>query len=220
MRTKALLLTAAMSAIGAAAMAEVTSVNVVGFVNMTFPSQGWYIIANPLNNTNNNLGSILTAANGAPSTTEVYGWDAQNQQYMATSYDGASAWDPDLVFPPGQAFWVRFSNAGTEVAPFKVTFIGEVPQGNLSTALKPGWNMVASQVPQAGLLSNGGVDDLGYVVQDGDDAYTWNPGSGWTNYAADSGGNAWDPALQLGIGQGLFLFKTTAGAWTRNFTVQ
>ena len=60
MRTKALLLGAAVGAIGlATSMAQVYSVNIVGYVNTTIPT-GFSIICNPLNATGGNtIGNVM-----------------------------------------------------------------------------------------------------------------------------------------------------------------
>lgn len=51
-----------------------------------------------------------------------------------------------------------------------ITFVGEVPQGNLKTALKKGLNLVGSQVPQAGKLTA----DLKLTGSDGDIVFQWD----------------------------------------------
>ncbi|MCX7872360.1 MAG: hypothetical protein N2487_03660, partial [Verrucomicrobiae bacterium] len=60
MKTKAILLAAAVAVAGAVAVKAQTvySVNVVGYVNVTlYP--GFNLIANPLNTTNNTIASLL-----------------------------------------------------------------------------------------------------------------------------------------------------------------
>jgi hypothetical protein len=204
-----------MSAIGASVMAEVTSVNVVGFVNVTLPTDGWYILANPLNNTNNNLSTLLNPSTGLPATVDCYTY-TPGAGYVNYSYYGDLGWNPDVPINPGQAFWLNVTSdgAGGVNAPFKLTFIGEVPQGNLTTPLSTGWNLVSSQVPQAGNLTV----DLGYTSADDDDLYTWEGGN-WVDHSPDLAGG-FNPPVQLGIGQGFFLFKTSASSWARNFTVK
>ena len=58
MRTKTLLLTAIVGALGfTAAQAQVYSVNAVGYVNKSIPS-GFSIVANPLNNGDNKVSDV------------------------------------------------------------------------------------------------------------------------------------------------------------------
>src|SRR5687768_8351279 len=59
MRTKTLLLTAALAAAGlTSSMAQVFSVNAVGFVNVTVPASSFALLANPLNQPTNDLASV------------------------------------------------------------------------------------------------------------------------------------------------------------------
>ena len=68
MRTKTLLLTAALVAAGVvSSQAEVFSVNAVGYVNVPLVA-GFTMIANPLNNGNNNLNTILPLPDSADGT--------------------------------------------------------------------------------------------------------------------------------------------------------
>src|SRR6266851_4855036 len=60
MRTKTLVLTAAISAAAlATSMAQVVSVNAVGYVRVTVAAGNLQLLANPLNQTNNDLNFIL-----------------------------------------------------------------------------------------------------------------------------------------------------------------
>ena len=59
MRTKALILTAFVGALGiAGASAQVYSVNAVGYVNKSIPA-GFSIVANPLNNGGNKVSEVF-----------------------------------------------------------------------------------------------------------------------------------------------------------------
>ena len=65
MRTKTLLLTAFVGALGfTAAQAQVYSVNAVGYVNKSIPA-GFSIVANPLNNGENKVADVFGANPGA-----------------------------------------------------------------------------------------------------------------------------------------------------------
>src|SRR5260370_29583257 len=60
MRTKTLVLTAAISAAAlATSMAQIFSVNAVGYVKGTIPANNLILTANPLNQPNNDLNLIL-----------------------------------------------------------------------------------------------------------------------------------------------------------------
>ena len=219
---------AAVGALGAAyAMADVFSANTVGFVNLVLPNDGWHMIVNPLNNTNNNLSSIIPS--GIPSGSSIWRWDATAQNYSENcSFAGAGApgdivWEPDSVINPGEGFLLGVFTDGVLAPPYTITFVGDVMQNPvggppLSTTLKPHWNMVGSQVPQQGDITA----DLKYVVQDGDEAWSWDGvAQNWgTYFISDAGGQVWDPPLVLTIGQAILLGSQAGGAWTRDFQVQ
>jgi hypothetical protein len=229
MRTKTLLLTAALCAAGVAtSLAQsVYSVNAVGYVNLTIVP-GYNLIANPLNGTNNNINTIIPVA---PADTEAFGWNNASQQFAGsdTYFEGLgwldSAFTPSTtVFNPGLAFFVR--NAG--VTNFTLTFVGDVPQGALTNNILPNYGFYSSIVPQsAGLSTIGfpGVPDIEYTVwnpavQQYGATYTFigvQPGypTGW----ADSGFNPVDPTPAVGQGFIIRNPNPTTYPWGRNFNV-
>src|SRR5687767_13420891 len=88
MRTKTLLLTAALSAAGlASSMAQVYSVNAVGYVNQSVPGSGTpgvsrlAILAVPLNGTNNELNTTMPLPAGSDEVT-IYRFDVGTQNYL------------------------------------------------------------------------------------------------------------------------------------------
>jgi hypothetical protein len=222
MRTKTLLLSAAVLAAGlSASMAQsVFSVNAVGYVNVPLVA-GYQIIANPLNNSNNTLSAILPlVADG----TTIYKFNSASQTYANAStffFDPdtqTGLWQPDTTLAPGEGAFCQ------SVAAQTLTFVGEVPQGNLTNSIPVNYSIRSSIVPQTGGLSS----QLGYPGQDGDTVYFFNP-------ATQRYGNAltffFDPDTQTGVwapseptpavGQGFFLQNVggTARNWTRTFSV-
>ncbi|HWN94592.1 MAG TPA: hypothetical protein VNT99_06150, partial [Methylomirabilota bacterium] len=81
MRTKTLLLSAAVLAAGLAASTaqSVYSVNAVGYVNIVV-TNGYNLITNPLNGTNNNINTIIPVA---PQDSIVLRWSNQNQNFAS-----------------------------------------------------------------------------------------------------------------------------------------
>lgn len=207
MRTKTLLLTAALCAAGiATSLAQtVYSVNAVGYVNLTIPV-GYSMIANPLNAATNSLSSLIS---NPPNFSQFLRWNG-------TGFDVATfafgAWDNDYTVVPGQG---GFLNTDTL---FTNTFVGEVMQGNLTNAFPLGYSIRSSQVPQAANLTALG---LTAAVQNFDQVLVWtnNPAPGsFVVYTLTFG--AWDPAdPQIEVGQSFFLNTAAAGNWTRTFTV-
>jgi hypothetical protein len=208
MRTKTLLLTAALGAAGvASAVAQVYSVNAVGYVNTT-AVPGYNLIANPLDAGagNNTVAKLLT---GVPDGSIVYTYSATGG-FALNTLDLGEWTAPNATLEPGQGFFLRLSGA----ANVTVTFVGEVPQGTLSTPLVAGFNLVSSKVPQAGLVGT----DLKLTVADGDTVYTFSPATGYTIYTFDLA--AWDPSEPtIAVGQGIWVRKVAAGSWNRTFSV-
>lgn len=206
MRTKTLLLAAALSAAATAtAKAQVYSVNAVGYVN-TALKPGFNLIANPLDAGAGNVVSNLLA--GVPDGTAVFTF-TPGSGFSINTLDLGEWTDPNATLVPGQGFFVRTPSAVT------VTFVGEVKQGNLSTPLAQGFNLVASQVPQAGKIST----DLGLSVSDGDIVYKFDADTqGYLISTFDLG--EWDPSEPtFAVGEGCWVRKGAAGSWNRTFSV-
>ncbi|MBX3745023.1 MAG: hypothetical protein KF833_06910 [Verrucomicrobiae bacterium] len=208
MRTKLILTTAALGvASSLGAYAQVYSVNAVGYINITVPANGLALIANQLNNGGNTIAEVLpSVADG----TTIYRY-SQAGGFAPNSYFDGDGWDaPSASVAPGSAFFVQNPTAN----PITLTFVGEVPQGTLTTPLLAGLNLVASQVPQAGGLQA----VLGFVPADGDTVYTWN-GTAYSgnSYFAGDGWDFGDPSIA--VGQGFWVSKSAAGSWTRTFSV-
>jgi len=216
MRTKTLALLAAIALAGiTASQAQVFSVNAVGYVNKTVPAKGYALISNPLNAPTNTIEALLTGQLADNST--VYLWNTTTKQFEITTYLGAAdGWDgaaSTKVVKPGDGFFVHNTGAADQ----KITFVGEVPQGTLSTPLKAGFQIVSSQVPQAGT-----VEELGYKAAAGDVIYQWDAkAQQYTIFTFLGAADGWDPGLKtLDVGDAIFLSKTVAGSWDRTFTVQ
>jgi hypothetical protein len=213
MRTKTLLLTAALGVAGAATtMAQVYSVNAVGYVNMDLVP-GFQIIANPLDaGAGNNTASKLFGT-ALPVGTTIY-------KYTGTGYD-INDYDPDIggwananqELAPGTGFWIMIPGTATA----KVTFVGDVPQGDLKNAIPTGFSLKASQVPQAGKLAT----DLKFPVALGDTFYFYNTttkGYDIFEYDPDLGG--WAPSEPTpGVGGAFWVNALTAKSWDRSFSV-
>jgi hypothetical protein len=237
MKTKALLLTAALSAAAAAtSMAQVYSVNAVGYVNVTL-QKGFNLIANPLSNGANTLDAILPVGCGLPADTFVVSWDSALSDVGDVSdvlpvYGPSSGWEPDgPVMAPGKAF-LLYIDAGAPQDTYTVTFVGEVMQGPLSNpvAVSGRWSALASQVPQAGKVTT----DLGLTPATDDLLLLWDktknpPDFSDTIYAyfGNPPTGVWSPdgtatiEPQVGVAEGFFLLRSGAGpaAWTRTFNV-
>jgi hypothetical protein len=224
MRTKALLVTAALGAVGiASVMADpVYSVNVVGFINMTVPAGGYALLGNQLNGTNNLVATIIPTF---VQDGQLLTWDAAGQTFLQFFYDAGGGWMDGNLNPanpaltPGQGFFLW--NAGA--TPYTVTFVGEVPQGTaLNTTISPNYAMVASIPPLAG-----DVVSLGLPVAQDNQILKWDlVHQTYLQYFYDAGGGWMDGNLNpvsipISVGEGFFVWNTGAAMqWTQNFSVQ
>jgi hypothetical protein len=190
-------------------MAQVYSVNIVGYVNTAVPA-GFSMIQNPLNaSPDNKLANVLPIP---AQPCVIYLYQASSGGYLINEFDGEAWADDQMVINPGDGFFMY--NPG---AAFTITFVGEVPTGSLSTPLVTGFNMVGSKVPQSGKLQT----DLGYVpAAPAEAVYQFrNATGGYDIYGWDTG--VWDPDEPvLGVGEAVFIYRLGApGNWTRTFNV-
>jgi hypothetical protein len=217
MRTKALLLTAALSAAGVAssvAQTAVYSVNIVGYINKTL-STGLSLIANQLNATPDNKVPTLF---GTPSGfVTINKFNAATGNYDGSFWDPENAFwsDPNMVLNPGQGAFVSNQTG----APLPLTFVGEV-QLNSSVSVHGGLDIYSSVIPQAGT-----IDDIlfprpavGIVT-----VFQYNNATGQyvpSSYDAENG--FWGPTTpNISIGEAFFVDNQSGGSltWARNFPV-
>ena len=210
MKTKVLLIGAALGlAVGSASADTVFSSNVVGYVNLDLVP-GWNMIANPLDAGVNTLEALLQ---GMPDGTAVMKF--QNGAFTAlSSYDElVEEWGVNYEINPGEGFFINVPEACT------VTFVGEVKAGTHSVAIPAGWSMVGSPTPVAGTLDEIGL--VAPVVEDGDYVIAWNPVAQGYNPANsyDELFEEWGFDQTVDVGGALFINKASASTWTRTFDI-
>jgi len=218
MRTKTLLLTAALAAAGAVtSMAQVYSVNMVGYINASVPT-GFSMLANQLNATPDN--KVVNLLPAPPNNTAVFKFDPASGGYVSISYLGG-AWegdDLDMTLNPGEGVFISANTA------FTATFVGEV-QLSSSVPIRQGFQILSSALPQSLPLDGAPPAGLGFPVANGDETYQFDRTSG--GYVANSYlGGAWEgdgggAAPVPGISEAFWVNRTqaAAGSWTRTFTV-
>jgi hypothetical protein len=231
MRTKTILLTAALVAAGvASSMAQssnVYSLNVVGYVNVPI-NPNYNLVAQQLDVGDgiNSINTVLT--NGTPDGTLAYQWNGAGYNLLGQYYvAGGNQWYDNNFnlltnqVPPGTVLFLYNPQATAST----VTLVGTVDQTTNTTQIVHGYGFYALDVPVASdLTTNGfptgaGVDQTLY--------YSFNTVSGYSQpYTYYQAGNGWydnnfnqvhpTPA----IGAGFLLFNPSAGAtWTQTFTV-
>lgn len=217
MRTKTVLLTAALSAAGlitALAQGTVYSVNVVGYVNLPVP-KGYSMIANQLDNLKGNL--IADVIPTAPNDSFLY-------KYNGLSFDSDhfvdGSWEQggSMTLNPGEGGFLLSTESTT------LTFVGEVRQGKpLRTGVPKGISIVSSQVPQAGFVDT----DLGYDEIANDSFINqWDPtippAGGFKSFHFVDGG--WESetglAPNVAVGESFYVIAPEATNWDRDFEIK
>jgi len=232
MRTKALLLAAAFAAAGVStSVAQVYSVNAVGYVNLTLPV-GFSMVANPLNagTGNNTITKLFAPANmsATPTACRVYLYNNSTGAYQTVTFSSLTGnWSGTAagteILPGDGVFFQNLSGA-----PLTATFVGEVMQGSLSTPIPQGFSIKSSQVPQA--IDPDSATQLPNAADripgaPGDRIYRFNPATGgYQTYTFSSLTGAWTgPGGSLptfNVGESFFFQRLNpATAWTRTFSV-
>ncbi|MEI7938075.1 MAG: hypothetical protein WCK27_15410 [Verrucomicrobiota bacterium] len=235
MRTKVLLIAAALAASLASSMAQnVYSLNVVGYVNVTLPSKQFTGIANPLDasmggtvatgNDMTNLFNINTAPLIASGSSIAQFSSALNNYTPAISYVALSKkWGGNFSMPPGKgALYYNNANVATVV-----TFTGQVPQGtyNAATLGSKQFSLVGSPIPIGGNITNS-TSVVGLLPSSGDSVATfnsginnWNPASSYVALSKKWGTTA---SSTIAVGQAFLYYNNgnVANNWVSNFTVQ
>jgi hypothetical protein len=229
MRTKALLLAAAFAAAGVAtSMAQVYSVNAVGYVNTTLVP-GFNLISNPLTAADNTIQTLFNNFQGGPRDgTIIYRFN--NGGFENASYDGIfQVWSGSAATEttvPGEGVYVFLPGPiGAEAANKVLTFVGEVPQSATSTPLPRGFSIKSSVVPQAlspDNVKNTDGSSAAIPAADGDILYQWDSiARKYNTFSYDGVFNVWSPSLPtLKVGEAFFYFRLGAATtWNRTFDV-
>jgi hypothetical protein len=218
MRTKALLSMAALAVGLTSSMAQVYSLNVVGYVNVPLQANKLHFLSLPLAPTDNNYAiSNTIVLDASQMFANLYTWTGTAWSSTVPSWDG-TAWDqPATVVPQGAGFFLASQAAST------LTFVGQVTQGTIAYSVPAGLSTLANKVP---VSANFPGTTVGAVF---DNIYTWDlatqrwagdvwsqSGSGWDNGVA--GANPAGPLLNPG--DAVFYQAGAALNFSQNFTVQ
>jgi hypothetical protein len=182
------------------------SKEILGYINKNIPT-GISVIGNPLNKGGNTVSEIFGKNLATTVTLYSYG----NGAFAINSYHSdIQEWDnPDQVLSPGQGFIVRNRGSGVNV-----TFVGEVPQGDLSNALPRGFSIRSSQVPQEGKLDA----DLGFPGTGAPVVYQFVNGFFSMNeYDTDFG--EWEPIPVIGVGEAFWVRLNDKTNWKRSVRI-
>jgi len=229
MRTKALLGLAVLTASAVTSMAQVYSLNIVGYVNQPVAATKYYLLENPLTKGTapgaNAITNVITGLNDTFGQSVLYTYE-NGALVAAETYFAGFGWFPGTTeLTPGKAFYLYPTAAGT------VTFVGEVVLTN-TISLKPGYNMVGSAYPANLELATLGLTGQNTAVSDivyryASDTGVFNPityfnGYGWFD-SGFPGGTGGDPkGPKLNVGEGVWYYNANPAAidWKQAFTVQ
>lgn len=197
-------------------MAQVYSVNAVGYINIPITNK-FTLVANQLNNGTNGLNQAIQGNPTIPDGTLLHKFNnpgGYNASYQYLGFLGG--WFPDeATLKPGEGAMIEQNPAGDD---FVITTIGEVPQGPaLTTQIPAGLNLVSSQVPQTGAVTadlklNTGTEFVDLINVPVDET------TGQYDAALFFGGT-YNPDLTVRVGQSFFLAAGNTFNWTRNFSV-
>jgi len=236
MRTKALLLAAAFAAAGVAtSMAQVYSVNAVGYVNKTL-TPGFTLVSNPLVAADNKISTLFNNfQGGVRDGTTVYKFVGTG--FLTAGFDEIGGWGgagADATLVPGEGAFVFIPNPIGAETPNKVlTFVGEVQQNATSTPIPRGFSMKSSVVPQAiapDKAKNTDGSSAAIPAVDGDTIYRWIPSAkGYKSYLYtqfDPGTpGEWSSGNETGlpvfdVGEAFYYQRLGAAtSWNRTFSV-
>jgi hypothetical protein len=248
MRTKTMLISALLGALGSVsvmAQSNVYSLNTVGYVNVTIPS-GYSIVTCPLIcSPDNTLNTLLPNTNGqyvVPGQAHIFVYAYNNGVGYASSVEetvgtgvNASGWSgggADVTVMPGVAVFV-YSTFSSNVT---ATFVGQVPTAsnyNMTNTLVPGYNLTGSILPFVGDLvstnSNGTNFTVAFTTPGLHDfVYPYVNGTGFISYEYTPGLGGWttndvvaDPTTTT-VTEGFFYFNnsssTTNSSWVQSYT--
>ena len=232
MRTKALLLAAAFAAAGVAtSMAQVYSVNAVGYVNKTL-TPGFTLVSNPLLAADNTIQTLFNNfQGGVRDGTTVYKFS--NGGFLTAGFDEIGGWGgagATATLVPGEGAFVFIPNpTGGEAANKVLTFVGEVPQNQTSTPLPKGFSMKSSVVPQQvrpDNVKNTDGSSANIPAADGDTIFRWLPASkgyksySFTQFDPGTPGDWSEPLPAFDVGEAFYYFRLgPATTWNRTFSV-
>jgi len=203
MRTKALLLSAAIAACGTAFAQGTVSKNIVGYVNKTVPkSPALTLINNPLNNGGNKVSEVIKTT-GDLLLYHYIGGTFQTSEAIGGEWAGGE----NIVVEPGGGFFATSTGA----AEVKLTFVGEVAVGK-SVSIPAGLSIRSSALPQAGTLQALEYPAGNEVI------FQFVNG---TYKSTETVEGEWVSDANVAVGEAFWVLNNGAAkTWNRTFTIQ
>jgi hypothetical protein len=225
MRTKHILLTAALVAAGVAssmAQSNVYSLNVVGYVNIPIRA-GYNLLANQLDvDGTNNINTVL--ATGIPDGSTYLSWTGHGFSPYQPQFNVGTGWLDDNFnlatnsVPLGHAFFLF--NPGTAT---NITLVGQVVQTTNSFPVQAGYGFYGVVPPIASDLDTNGfpfVDGASYLKFTASGYVTVGQLNGPANAPQWLDDNFNQVFPTPAVGEGFVVFNPGAAAtWVQSFTV-
>jgi hypothetical protein len=196
-------------------MAQVYSVNAVGYVNKTVPANGFAMINNPLKAADNTIDKLFA---GLPVGTTIYKYTPGTGYTIGSFDDLDNSYGPlgKTELLPGQGVFIKNPNA----TPLTITFVGEVMQGDVGQQMVAGLSMVSSKVPQAGTATELSFPNTAAQgLSPGDQLYKFQANQTYLISVFDDLDNNWAPAATFDVGEAVFVKLAKPVTWARTFSV-
>ncbi|HVU09292.1 MAG TPA: hypothetical protein VHG89_12190 [Verrucomicrobiae bacterium] len=216
MRTKALLLTAGLSAAGivSSQAQNVYSQNVVGYANVIIKGNGEYtLIANPFDDGNGN--QLTNLVGSLPNKSQVITWNGTT--FDTPIQKGGGVWGSSISLPPGTGFFVKNGIAGNPDV--TNTFVGSVVVSSGSSAtnsIPTGFSLAGSYVPYTGDATSDTNINLGGVLPNKSQLISWNTAGQVYDTPVQKGGGVWGSAFNISVGEGFFIKAQSGTNWTQS----
>lgn len=209
MRTNALLLSVALAA-GGTAMAQGTfSKNIVGYVNVTVPTD-LAMLANPLNNGGNTVEEVIKLNDDGGLI--LYHFTGAGYEISEAIADGGETFwltGGDIEIAPGGGFFA-VSTGDDAVG---ITFVGEVAVGK-SVPIASGLSIVSSALPKAG-----GLDELEFPETVEGLIYQWD-GQSYSSVDVIEGFFLPETPV-VGVAESFWVSNTAAStSWMNSFSIE
>jgi hypothetical protein len=231
MRTKTILLSGVVAALSSASlMAQVYSLNAVGYINVSVPV-GFSIIGDQLYANGQGNAQFISPLldsqllDGNHNGVTIFKYDPVNgfndTMYVVGTGPGTASWQgaaTTSTMNPGESIFIQVPPA---VGAFTLTFVGTVPQGTLPVSIQKGFNLISSIVPQSAAIDS----VMGLTPTVGDTIFFYDPVNGynetyyWTGSWQAPGGFPAVPTPNVAQG---FFYQNNSGAsetWNRTFNV-
>jgi hypothetical protein len=197
---------------------NVYSLNIVGYVNAVVATNGFTLMANPLDDgKGNNLTNLVPST--LPTASSVYVWDKVGVKYITANKKSTGAWSTNLAILPGTGYFIKHTNTIV----YTNTYVGALPgpiPGSITNNITAGFNLVGSSYPIASGFTNMGSNTMNFAagLPTGSTVYTWDSSGNKYVTANKKSTGAWSTNVFVNVGTGFFIKNpsNTTVQWIQN----